>query len=89
MLPVPEGRRLDRESLELGDQAPGTCPATAAYAATKDAIRQLTRAAACEWVVDGIRTNVPLHKEQIFRDTNFENGGVDIHYLETKLGLKK
>ncbi len=42
-----------------------------------------------EVVVDGIRTNIPLHKEQIFRDANFENGGVDIHYLEAKLGLKK
>ncbi len=42
-----------------------------------------------EIVVDGIRTNIPLHKEQIFRDTNFENGGVDIHYLESKLGIKK
>lgn len=30
------------------------------YAATKDAIRSLTRAAACEWGVDGIRTNVIL-----------------------------
>ncbi|MFZ5756290.1 MAG: acetyl-CoA carboxylase biotin carboxylase subunit [Pseudomonadota bacterium] len=42
-----------------------------------------------EIVVDGIRTNVPLHKEQIFRDTHFENGGVDIHYLEKKLGIAK
>ena len=29
-----------------------------AYAATKEAIRSLTRAAACEWGPDGIRTNV-------------------------------
>jgi len=42
-----------------------------------------------EIVVDGIRTNVPLHKEQIFRDTHFETGGVDIHYLEKKLGIAK
>jgi acetyl-CoA carboxylase biotin carboxylase subunit len=42
-----------------------------------------------EIVVDGIRTNVPLHKEQIFRDTHFEQGGVDIHYLEKKLGINK
>ena len=34
------------------------------YAAVKEAIRSLTRAAACEWAVDGIRTNaiVPLAK---------------------------
>ena len=31
-----------------------------AYAATKEAIRSLTRAAACEWGPDGIRTNVIL-----------------------------
>ena len=31
-----------------------------AYAATKESIRSLTRAAACEWGADGIRTNVIL-----------------------------
>ena len=31
-----------------------------AYAAVKEAIRALTRAAACEWAVDGIRSNVIL-----------------------------
>lgn len=31
-----------------------------AYAATKEAIRSLTRAAACEWACDGIRSNVIL-----------------------------
>ncbi len=31
-----------------------------AYAATKEAIRSLTRAAACEWGEEGIRTNVIL-----------------------------
>jgi NAD(P)-dependent dehydrogenase (short-subunit alcohol dehydrogenase family) len=31
-----------------------------AYAATKEAIRSLTRAAACEWARDGIRTNAIL-----------------------------
>lgn len=31
-----------------------------AYAAVKEAIRQLTRAAACEWAKDGIRTNCIL-----------------------------
>ena len=30
------------------------------YAAVKEAIRAITRAAACEWAVDGIRTNVIL-----------------------------
>ena len=31
-----------------------------AYAAVKEAIRSLTRGAACEWATDGIRTNVIL-----------------------------
>ena len=32
----------------------------AAYAAVKEAIRALSRGAACEWAEDGIRTNVIL-----------------------------
>nr|WP_067296286.1 acetyl-CoA carboxylase biotin carboxylase subunit [Marinobacterium profundum] len=39
-----------------------------------------------EMLVEGIRTNIPLHQE-IVRDTNFAQGGVNIHYLEKKLGL--
>jgi acetyl-CoA carboxylase, biotin carboxylase subunit len=37
-------------------------------------------------VIDGIKTNIPLHKE-IMSDENFRNGGTNIHYLEKKLGL--
>ncbi|KEA65541.1 Biotin carboxylase of acetyl-CoA carboxylase [Marinobacterium lacunae] len=39
-----------------------------------------------EMVVDGIKTNIPLHND-IVRDANFARGGVNIHYLEKKLGL--
>lgn len=39
-----------------------------------------------ETMIDGIRTNIPLHMD-IVRDANFINGGVNIHYLEKKLGL--
>ena len=39
-----------------------------------------------EMVIDGIKTNIPLHHD-IMRDANFEAGGVNIHYLEKKLGL--
>lgn len=39
-----------------------------------------------EMVIDGIRCNIPLHQE-IVRDANFAEGGVNIHYLEKKLGL--
>jgi acetyl-CoA carboxylase biotin carboxylase subunit len=40
-----------------------------------------------EIVVDGIKTNVPLHHE-IFQHSAFRSGGTDIHYLEKRLGLK-
>ena len=37
-----------------------------------------------ELVVDGIRTNIDLHKDLV-RDGEFRKGGVTIHYLEKKL----
>ena len=40
-----------------------------------------------EIVVEGIKTNVPLHQE-IFQHAAFRAGGTDIHYLERRLGLK-
>ncbi len=39
-----------------------------------------------EMVVDGIRTNIPLHLE-IMQHSAFKTGGTDIHYLEKRLGL--
>ena len=39
-----------------------------------------------EIVIDGIRTNIPLH-QQLVRDEAFHRGGVSIHYLEKKLKL--
>lgn len=38
-----------------------------------------------EMVVDGIRTNLRLHRE-LSQDQAFIRGGLDIHYLEKKLG---
>ena len=37
-----------------------------------------------ELLIDGIRTNTALHKD-IIRDAEFQKGGVNIHYLESKL----
>lgn len=37
-----------------------------------------------EAVIEGIRTNIPLHQDLI-RDVHFQEGGVSIHYLEKKL----
>ncbi|MEJ0098974.1 MAG: acetyl-CoA carboxylase biotin carboxylase subunit [Pseudomonadota bacterium] len=43
--------------------------------------------ALAELVVDGIKTNTALHQE-ILSHTAFQEGGLDIHYLERRLGLK-
>jgi acetyl-CoA carboxylase biotin carboxylase subunit len=40
-----------------------------------------------EIVIEGIKTNIPLH-QKIIGDAAFMTGGTDIHYLENKLGLK-
>lgn len=45
------------------------------------------RNALSEMVVEGIKSNGPLHQE-ILAHAAFENGGLDIHYLERRLGLK-
>ncbi len=44
------------------------------------------RTALSEMVIEGIKTNIPLHQE-IMKDAAFEAGGANIHYLEKKLGL--
>ena len=44
------------------------------------------RNALSEIVIEGIKTNVPLHQE-IFQHAAFQAGGTDIHYLEKRLGL--
>ena len=40
-----------------------------------------------ELVVEGIKTNIPLHKE-LMNDSTFVNGGENIHYLGQKLNSK-
>jgi len=52
----------------------------------RSAIARMTTALS-EIVVEGIRTNIPLHQE-IFQHAAFKTGGTDIHYLEKRLGLK-
>jgi acetyl-CoA carboxylase biotin carboxylase subunit len=39
-----------------------------------------------EIVIGGIRTNIDLHRDLV-KDNAFKKGGVNIHYLEKKLGL--
>lgn len=56
------------------------------YGDTREvAIRRMQNALA-ETIIDGIKTNIPLH-EMILEDENFQKGGTNIHYLEKKLGL--
>ncbi len=57
-----------------------------AYGDTREIAMARMRIALSEMIVDGIKTNIPLHKD-IMNDAAFERGGVNIHYLEKKLGL--
>ena len=56
------------------------------YGASRDEALMRMRNALDELVVDGIKTNTPLHRELV-RDPEFCKGGVNIHYLEHKLGI--
>ncbi|MFT4823532.1 MAG: acetyl-CoA carboxylase biotin carboxylase subunit [Halioglobus sp.] len=50
------------------------------------ALRRM-RQALDELIIEGIRTNTPLHRDLV-RDKSFKAGGVSIHYLESKLDDK-
>ena len=54
------------------------------YGENRDVALARMRQALDELVVEGIRTNTPLHRELV-RDRSFQAGGVSIHYLEGKL----
>ena len=58
-----------------------------AHGETRDEAIGRMRNALSEMVVEGIKTNIPLHQE-IFGHAAFQKGGLDIHYLERRLGLK-
>jgi acetyl-CoA carboxylase biotin carboxylase subunit len=58
-----------------------------AYGETRSAAFARMKNALNEIVIEGIKTNVPLHQE-IFQHAAFQAGGTDIHYLEKRLGLK-
>ncbi len=57
------------------------------YGENRDTAIARMRNALSEMVVEGIKTNAPLHQE-IFGHSAFRQGGLDIHYLERRLGLK-
>jgi acetyl-CoA carboxylase biotin carboxylase subunit len=57
-----------------------------AHGADRETAIARMRNALSEVVIEGIKTNVPLHQE-IFQHAAFQAGGTDIHYLEKRLGL--
>ncbi|HSG61344.1 MAG TPA: acetyl-CoA carboxylase biotin carboxylase subunit [Pseudomonadales bacterium] len=56
------------------------------YGDSREIALNRMRQALDELLVDGIRTNIALQKDLV-RDEGFRIGGVNIHYLEKKLGL--
>ena len=58
-----------------------------AHGEDRDTAIARMRNALSEMVIEGIKTNAPLHQE-IFGHSAFRQGGLDIHYLERRLGLK-
>jgi acetyl-CoA carboxylase biotin carboxylase subunit len=59
-----------------------------AYGASREQAMSRMRIALSEMVVEGIQTNIPLHRE-LLNDTLFMRGGVSIHYLEQKLAQEQ
>ena len=58
-----------------------------AYGATREQAIKRMQIALSEMVVEGIMTNIPLHRE-LMVDARFIEGGTNIHYLEQKLADK-
>ncbi|HEY8024748.1 MAG TPA: acetyl-CoA carboxylase biotin carboxylase subunit [Burkholderiaceae bacterium] len=58
-----------------------------AYGPTREQAIRRMQIALSEMVVEGILTNIPLHRE-LMVDARFIEGGTNIHYLEQKLAEK-
>jgi len=58
------------------------------YGADRNQAIARMRIALSEMIVEGIQTNLPLHR-QLMDDTHFIDGGTSIHYLEHKLASRK
>ena len=56
------------------------------YGSTREEAIGRMRNALDEILIDGIKSNIALH-QSIMQDPGFLKGGVNIHYLEKKLGL--
>ncbi|MBL8472340.1 MAG: acetyl-CoA carboxylase biotin carboxylase subunit [Rhodocyclaceae bacterium] len=58
-----------------------------AYGDTRDQAIRRMRIALSEMIVEGIKTNIPLHQD-LLQDARFLTGGTSIHYLEQKLAAR-
>lgn len=58
-----------------------------AHAETRELALARMATALAEIVIEGVKTNIPLH-QRLLADAAFITGGTDIHYLQNKLGLK-
>jgi acetyl-CoA carboxylase biotin carboxylase subunit len=58
-----------------------------AYGDTRDQAIRRMRIALSEMVIEGIKTNIPLHQEML-SDARVVRGGVSIHYLERTLAQR-
>jgi acetyl-CoA carboxylase, biotin carboxylase subunit len=59
-----------------------------AFGATREQALGRMRIALSEMVIEGIQTNIELHRE-LLNDTRVLRGGVSIHYLEQKLAQEE
>jgi acetyl-CoA carboxylase, biotin carboxylase subunit len=57
------------------------------YGGTREIALARMRTALAETVIEGIKTNIPLHKE-LMNDLRFIQGGTNIHYLEEWLARR-
>jgi acetyl-CoA carboxylase biotin carboxylase subunit len=57
-----------------------------AHGETRDSAIARMNTALSEIIIEGINTNISLQKE-IMTDNAFASGGLNIHYLEKKLGI--
>jgi len=55
-----------------------------AYGKSREQAIARMKIALSEIVIEGIKTNIPLHRD-LMNDLGYVNGGVGIHYLENKL----
>jgi len=56
------------------------------YSDSRESVMARMRMALDEMIIDGIKTNIPLH-QTLLNDAAFQTGGLSIHYLEKKLGM--